>query len=280
MRVDEVRIDRQRLAVLGDRLVEPAHLEEQLGVRVVRVGILRDERDVGLKRLLGVAVVAVLPVGVAEEVVRGGVARVELGGFLVVLDRLREVLLAEVVAAEVEVRPLVVRVRGDEGHEVLLLLDGVVVEARLRREDEELLAVGGLVRQGDGLVQVLEDLLAARRGVREAQLGEGERRVEGGRLLEVGDGVRDQQLLEHVAALQELGLRVGGGRRHRDLSAVGLNRGLGLGRRGGSRCLLLRAADDGDSGGDSQHPEKSERSIAAHRVLLRQVGGRGTAAFV
>src|SRR6185295_1270565 len=118
-------------------------------------------------------------------------------------------------------------------------------------------------------LQVIEELRAGRRGVREGELGPGETRIERHRLLEVRDGVGQEQLLEHVPALEELRLRLGRGRRHRDLSAAG--RGRRDRRRGGlgGRSFLLRAAADGKSGGNTQYQEESEGSALAHDVLLR-----------
>src|SRR6185369_885413 len=110
------------------------------------------------------------------------------------------VLLSEKESPQVEVRPLVLGVRRDELVEVFLLLNRVVVRSRLGREDEEPLAVRGLVRQADGLLQVIEELRAGGRGVREGELGPGETRVERDRLLEMRDGVGQEQLLEHVPA--------------------------------------------------------------------------------
>ena len=52
MRVDEVLIDRERLAILRDRIVKPAHLQKQFRVRVVRIGIVGNQLDVFLERLL------------------------------------------------------------------------------------------------------------------------------------------------------------------------------------------------------------------------------------
>ena len=48
----ELRVHLQRLPVLGDGLVEPPHLHQQLGVGIVGVGIVRDQLDVFLERLL------------------------------------------------------------------------------------------------------------------------------------------------------------------------------------------------------------------------------------
>ena len=269
VRVDEVRIDRQRLPVLDDRVVEPAHLQKQLGVRIVGVGVLRDQLDVLLERLFGVRVVAVLPVGVAQEVVGGRVGRVDLGGLLVVLDRLRVLLLAEVVAGQIEMRPLVVRVRRDELIEVFLLLHRVGVCPGLGREDQEPLSVGSLVRQAHGLVQVLEELLGRRRRVGEAQLRQREVRVERDCLGEVRDRVGQEQLLELIPALQELRLRLGRGRRHRDLPGVGRRGRLGLDCAAGAGASFFAQPPIVRPDSHSQRQDQTEGSVRAHHVLLR-----------
>src|SRR5205085_8196068 len=123
------------------------------GVRVVR-----DQLDVLLESLLGVREVAVLPVGVAEYVVGGRIVRGQLGRLLVVRDGLCEILLAEVVAAEVEVRALVFGMRGDELVELLLLPRGFAVAARLGGEDEQPLALRSLTRKVNRLLQMFEEL--------------------------------------------------------------------------------------------------------------------------
>ena len=65
----EVGIDGQRLAILNDRFVEPSHLQQQFGVGIVGIGIVRNQFDVFLEGLLGVGVVTLLPVGIAENVI-------------------------------------------------------------------------------------------------------------------------------------------------------------------------------------------------------------------
>ena len=86
MRVDEVGIDCERLAILHDRLVEPAHLQIQLGQGVVGVRIVGNEFDVFRKCLLGAGIVVVLPVGITKDVESSRVSRRDLSCFLVMLD--------------------------------------------------------------------------------------------------------------------------------------------------------------------------------------------------
>ena len=199
VRVHEVLIDGQRLLILRDRLVELAHLQEQLRIGVVGVRIVRDQLDVLLERLLGVGVVAILSIGVAENVEHRRVARVQLGRLLVVLDRLREILLTEVVPAEIEVGALVVRVRRDELLEIVLLLLRVVVGARLGRENQQPLAVRRLARQAHGLGEVVEEFLRRRGDIGPAQLRKREFRIERDGLVEVLDRVSGQQSLGKIA---------------------------------------------------------------------------------
>src|SRR6185369_14225906 len=102
MRVDEVWLDRQRLVVLRDRFIKSSHLQQQLRVRIIRVRIVRDQLDVFLERILSVVVILILTIGITENVESGGIVGRELGGAFVVTDGLREILLAEVVTAEIE----------------------------------------------------------------------------------------------------------------------------------------------------------------------------------
>jgi hypothetical protein len=92
---DEVRVHGQRLLVVLDRLLEASRLHEQLGVRVVGVGIARDQLDVLLEGLLRLRVLAHEAIGVAHLVVGLRELRVEGRGLLVFDDRGRVVLLAE-----------------------------------------------------------------------------------------------------------------------------------------------------------------------------------------
>ena len=86
-----------------------------------------------------------------------------------------------------------------------------------------------------------------------------------GRGAVVVDGTRPPDEVQ-----QELRLRLRGGRRDRNLSAVGGNRsGRGRSRRRGGRgSLFFRTAGDRSSG-EAKDREKSERRISAHHVLLR-----------
>ena len=267
VRVQEVRIDLERLAVLDDRVVEAAHLQKKLGVGIVRIRVPGKELDVFLERLLRARVVSALPVGVAEQVVGVRVIRGELCGLLVVLDRGRVLLLPEVVAGEVEMGSLVVGIGGHELFQIVLLFRRVGGRCGLVREDQELFPVGRLVGERHGLVQVIEKLLTALRGIGERELGPREVRVERYRLLKVRPRVGVERLLVHVAPLQKLRLRFRRGGRHGDLPAADRRRRLCLGRPGRC-CLLLRASAGRHPGGDSQDPEQSQRSSGSHTSLL------------
>src|SRR5262249_16948844 len=98
--------DRQRLLVALDRLLEAARLHQELGVRIVGIGIGRDELDVLLEGLLGLVVLAEEAIRVAHLVVGLREGGVERRGLLVGRDR-RVVVLA----AKVEGREQVVRAR-------------------------------------------------------------------------------------------------------------------------------------------------------------------------
>src|SRR3979490_1366459 len=94
----------ERLAILCDRVVETAHLEQEFSVGIIRIGIVRDQRDVLLERLLRIRVVPLLTVGVTENVVDRRKVGSNLGGFLVMSDRLLIFLLAKIIVSEIEKR--------------------------------------------------------------------------------------------------------------------------------------------------------------------------------
>ncbi len=130
-RVDEVGAHPERLAVVGDRLVEAAELEQQLGVRVVGVGVVGQDLGVLLERGLGPVHLAEEAVAVAELVVDLGEARGDRRGALVERDRLDVALGAEVGIAEQHQGALVVRVLAHELVEELDLLGVVAAPAGL-----------------------------------------------------------------------------------------------------------------------------------------------------
>lgn len=74
-------------------------------------------------------VILVLPVGVAENIERGGIARIELGGFLVMFDGIGKILLAEIVTSQREPGAFIVWVLRDQLVQVFLLLRHIAVGA-------------------------------------------------------------------------------------------------------------------------------------------------------
>ena len=220
IRVEKVRIDRERLAVLGDGVVEAAHLQKQLGVRIVGIGIVRDQLDVPLERLLGVGELVVLTIGVAHEVVRGRERVVDLGGLLIVLDGLRVVLLAEEVAGEIEVRPLVVGIAARSWSRYCfcwttsLFAAASVARIRSRSPSETLSA------SAHGFLQMLEELLAV--GAESGEASSASAKF-GSSAIALGkcSTKSDQGACRTVAALDKLGLRLRRRRRHGDLAVVG-----------------------------------------------------------
>ena len=110
MGVNEVWIDFERFAILRNRVVVPSHLQQQLCIGVIRIWIFGNQFDVFFERLFRVRIVNILPVGVAENVPGGLVFGIQVGGLFVVFDGLRIVLLPEVIATKIKVRPLIVRV--------------------------------------------------------------------------------------------------------------------------------------------------------------------------
>ena len=213
---DEVGVQRERLLVVLDGVVEAAHLHEQLGVRVVGVGIGRDELDVLLEGLLRVGVLAEEAVRVAELVVglrEGGVDR---GRLRVFLRRRRVVLAGEMVRAHQVVRALVVGEGGHQLRQAVLLALRVTFRARVQLADDETLGLGGLVGQRDRAAHGREELLGRARRVGQADLDQREARVLGRRLLEELPRVGGAQLLGEVASLEVRLTRVRGRRGDRD----------------------------------------------------------------
>src|SRR5712692_8994532 len=123
MRWHEVGIHGESLAVLGNRVLEPAHFQQEFGIGIVGIRVVGNQFDVLLEGLLRVLIVPLLTVGVTKNVVGGRVVGSEFGGFFVVRNRLLILLLTKVVIAEIETRALVIGVSGDELIEILLLLD-------------------------------------------------------------------------------------------------------------------------------------------------------------
>src|SRR2546423_10000817 len=122
MGVDKVLIDRERLAILRYGIVKLAHLQKQFRVRVVRVWIVGNEFNIFLERCLGVRVIDILPIGIAEQVERRREGWRQFGRFLVILNRLRKFLLTEIVTTQRKVGALVVRISRNELLEVFFLL--------------------------------------------------------------------------------------------------------------------------------------------------------------
>src|SRR5437867_2479426 len=121
MRRHEVGIHAESLAVLGDRVLEPAHFQQELGIGVVGIGVVGNQLDVLPEGLLRVLIVPLLAVRVTKNVVGGRVVGSEFGSFFVVRNRLLILLLTKVVIAEIETRALVIGVGGHESIEILLL---------------------------------------------------------------------------------------------------------------------------------------------------------------
>src|SRR5262245_607522 len=141
MRCHELLIDRQCFSILRNRLIKSAHLQQQLSVRVVRVGIVWNQLGIFLKSLFRTRVVAGLPVRVAKNVEGTGILGLNLSSFLVMLDRFGVFLLAKVITAKREMSALVIRVSGNQLLEVLFLFDCIAVCSRLSAENKQLLSV-------------------------------------------------------------------------------------------------------------------------------------------
>ena len=209
----KLRVDRQRLLVALDRLLESARLHEQLGVGVVGVRIAGDQLDVLLEGLLRLRVLAHEPVRVAHLVVGLRELRVDGGRLLVLGDGGRVVLAAEEKLAQQVVRALVVGRGRDQLGEAVLLPRRLALGAGVERADERAAPARTPWPKARPRLRAVEELLGRARGVGEAELGQREARVLGRRLLEERARVGGAQLLGEVAALQvELSRLVRGGR--------------------------------------------------------------------
>src|SRR6476660_6950511 len=96
-------IDLERLVILRNGIVVPSHLQQQFRVGIVRIGIVRNELNVFLKSLLGVGIVSLLPIGIAEKVECGRIVGSQFGRLFVMFDGLTHLLLAKVIARQREV---------------------------------------------------------------------------------------------------------------------------------------------------------------------------------
>lgn len=89
-----------------------------------------------------------------------------------------------------------------------MLLDHFPVSTRLGGQDEEFLSIGGLVRQADGLVQMLKEFLGGGSVGGPIQLGCRKIRIQRYGVVIVLQGVLPEQPLGEVASLQKLLARI------------------------------------------------------------------------
>jgi hypothetical protein len=144
-----------------------------------------------------------------------------------VLDRLVEVLPAEVRPAELEVGPLVLRIFGYELLQELERLRGVGIGARLGRLDDEPFARRDLGHQRRGMAEVLEELGAGRGAVGEVQVGHCEVGILGNGASHILTRLMGSQILLEGPALEVVGLRLGRGGAEWNLPGLGSLRGKG-----------------------------------------------------
>ncbi len=180
------------------------------------------------------------------------------------LDRLGVVLLPEVVAAEVEMRTLVVGVRRCELIEILLLLPRVVVGSRFGGQNEQSFAGRRSARQADRLAEVLKELLARCRDAGPVQFRESELRIQRNRLVVMFDGFGQQQPFGHITRRQKFLPRLLGRCGDGNLGVLWRRRSLA------PRFLALRACRRGDSGSEYQCGQKGELSTR-HRASSERV---------
>ncbi len=269
----EVAVHRQGLPVLGNRFVEPARLHQQLGVRVVRVGIARDQLDVFEERPRGVVVLPERAVGIAQEIVRGRKARIELDGRAILPNRIVVLLAAEQRVAQEKVGPLVRRVLRHELPRVVECLRGIGVPAGLERQNHQPLTLRDPVGERGRLLHMLEEVARGRRVGRELIVRHGERRVPGRCLAVQLAAVVRPELLGAGAAFQVEPPGVGGGGGEGDRALVGApGAGGGVGDGGASGFGVGAAGVAAGEGRDercSGEAEQGWRQCTWHPGLQR-----------
>ena len=202
IRRDEVRIDRECLLVHFDRFVEPAHLHQQLGVRVIRIGIVRQQLDVLLECRLGVGISLQKAIRITQLVIGSREIRIRLRRTNVVLDGGLVLLPAEIDNAEQREDALVVRIQPDGL--VVMLQDGgrIASQAGIAGENDLTLAFADAARQGDGTLGRIDELSGRARCRGESQVRKREFRILCHRFGIEPARVGDPQLVGKIAPLQ------------------------------------------------------------------------------
>jgi hypothetical protein len=221
--VHEVAIKGEGLLVILHGVVEPAHLHQQLRVRIVGVGVLGDQLDVPPEGLLGIGEPSQEAVGVTELVVGLGERRIDDGGLFILRDGRRVVLLSEVEVAQEHVDALVLGTKLQQLRIALLLPRDIASRARIEPEDHEALRLRDPVGQGDGLLQGLEELLGGAGVDGQVEVGARETGVLDDRLPIELSRVSRPKGFGHVPTLQVQ--RAGVLRRRRDRDLPGLDLG-------------------------------------------------------
>ena len=95
-----MRVNGQRLTVLRDGIFKLSHLQQEFRIGVVRIGIIGNQFDIFLKHVLGVRIVSLLAVGIAEDVEGRRVGGSDFGSLLEICNCLGKFLLCKMVVAE------------------------------------------------------------------------------------------------------------------------------------------------------------------------------------
>ena len=202
VRRPETGIDRERLPVLRDRLVEPAQLHQQLGVGVVGVRIVRHQLDVLPECLLRLRHAVRGPIGVTHRVVRERERRIDREGLSILGDGLVMPAGGVVGAAQEPVGPFVAGILRDQCLEQPDHPGRIGFNSCLLGLDQQLLSRRSAARELCRALEVRRRGPGGRRGQREVVLGERERRVARHGLLEPGTAFAGLEPLDELPSLQ------------------------------------------------------------------------------
>jgi len=104
-----MRIDRQRFSIVYNRIIIATYFHQQLGIRVVRIGIVRNKLNVFLKRLFRFVILFHKPVYISQQIIRRREFWIDFYRLLIFLFCLIILLNSEIVSAEQVVSPFIVR---------------------------------------------------------------------------------------------------------------------------------------------------------------------------
>ena len=141
LRGNEIRVFGERHSVVFDRLVEFSLFQKELRVRVVGIGVTRNQLDVLFEGLLGLRVLPERPVGISKTVVSGRICRSQFRRGFELPGGAGEVLHIIVVIAEEVVCPFVLWTRGNQFIQELFPFRHIADRSRLGCEYDKPLSL-------------------------------------------------------------------------------------------------------------------------------------------